>query len=223
VEGVGVVVDVHKKKVQYFLNRIREVCRNLGFSLAHEDFHGAFIIEDYDEQNIKWLFSASDQTTPDESEEAQFLQSLRDRVEESLQDEEDDDPESLKSFWLHLNQLFEDTLNIIEELQFSMIYNPEWDNEPCPKWECEECGAKGDDRETLEHKEDCKIRYLIEKLRIVRGYRPEDCKEHVYGNRIQVPLKTKDFKEGVIHWEEKCKRCGHILKYTEKYTKQRET
>lgn len=45
-------------KVEEFLKEIDELCRKYGLSIAHEDGHGAFIIESYDEFNIKWLREA---------------------------------------------------------------------------------------------------------------------------------------------------------------------
>ena len=38
-----------------FLNEITKIYKKYNLSLSHEDCHGAFIIEDYDEYNIKWL------------------------------------------------------------------------------------------------------------------------------------------------------------------------
>lgn len=42
-----------------FLEDIDEVCKKHNLSISHEDGHGSFIIEEYDEWNIKWLFNAS--------------------------------------------------------------------------------------------------------------------------------------------------------------------
>lgn len=47
-----------KKKVEEFLQEIEEVCRKHNMSISHEDGHGAFIIERFDEFNIKWLKEA---------------------------------------------------------------------------------------------------------------------------------------------------------------------
>lgn len=38
-----------------FLNEITKIYKKYNLSLSHEDCHGAFIIEKYDETNIKWL------------------------------------------------------------------------------------------------------------------------------------------------------------------------
>lgn len=38
-----------------FLNEITKIYQKYNLSLSHEDEHGAFIIENYDEKNIKWL------------------------------------------------------------------------------------------------------------------------------------------------------------------------
>lgn len=56
----------HKKidmppKMQAFLNDIVEVYKKHGLSLSHEDYHGAFCVECFDEDNVKWLFDAHKQ------------------------------------------------------------------------------------------------------------------------------------------------------------------
>ena len=38
-----------------FLNEITEIYKKYNLSISHEDCQGAFIIEKYDEYNIKWL------------------------------------------------------------------------------------------------------------------------------------------------------------------------
>ena len=38
-----------------FINDIIEVMKKHNLSISHEDSHGAFIIEKYDDYNIKWL------------------------------------------------------------------------------------------------------------------------------------------------------------------------
>lgn len=38
-----------------FLNEIDNICKKYNFSISHEDSHGGFIIEKYDNYNIKWL------------------------------------------------------------------------------------------------------------------------------------------------------------------------
>lgn len=50
------------KKVREFIDKIIELCKTYNVSLAHEDKHGAFIIEKYFEENIEWLKNAFDQT-----------------------------------------------------------------------------------------------------------------------------------------------------------------
>ena len=47
------------KKVKQFLEDIKQVCKNHNLSISHEDGHGGFIIEQYDEDNIDWLSNAS--------------------------------------------------------------------------------------------------------------------------------------------------------------------
>lgn len=46
-------------KVEAFLDEYEAVCRKHGFSLSHEDGHGAFIIEPYNDDSIKWVRGAS--------------------------------------------------------------------------------------------------------------------------------------------------------------------
>lgn len=54
--------DINKKQdiktpesVINFLNEIDNICKKYNFSISHEDSHGGFIIEKYEDYNIKWL------------------------------------------------------------------------------------------------------------------------------------------------------------------------
>lgn len=46
------------KEMEAFLNDIVEVYERHGLSLSHEDCHGAFIVEDYNERNVRWIRNA---------------------------------------------------------------------------------------------------------------------------------------------------------------------
>ncbi len=46
------------EQVDHFLQEIASVCQKHRFSISHEDDHGAFVIEAYDETNIDWLRGA---------------------------------------------------------------------------------------------------------------------------------------------------------------------
>ncbi len=48
--------------VENFLKEIIEVCKKYKFSISHEDGHGAFIIENQDEENFRWFMDAQDGT-----------------------------------------------------------------------------------------------------------------------------------------------------------------
>ena len=43
------------EEVIKFLNEIDNICKKYNLSISHEDSHGAFILEKYDDYNIKWL------------------------------------------------------------------------------------------------------------------------------------------------------------------------
>ena len=45
-------------EVAEFLKEILEVCKKHGFSLAHEDTQGAFIVENYKDEDSTWLMYA---------------------------------------------------------------------------------------------------------------------------------------------------------------------
>ena len=45
-------------RMRKFLEDINLVCMKHNLSISHEDWHGAFIIEDYCDSNIDWLFNA---------------------------------------------------------------------------------------------------------------------------------------------------------------------
>lgn len=44
--------------VDAFLEEIISIYKKHGFSLGHEDSHGAFIVEEYSKENIQWLLNA---------------------------------------------------------------------------------------------------------------------------------------------------------------------
>ena len=50
-------------KIDAFIAEIIEVSKKHGLSISHEDAHGAFEIENYDEENSKWLLYANDRTS----------------------------------------------------------------------------------------------------------------------------------------------------------------
>ena len=47
------------ESMKKFLEDIDAVCKKHGLSISHQDTHGSFLIEKYDEYNIEWLFNAS--------------------------------------------------------------------------------------------------------------------------------------------------------------------
>ena len=51
--------DLNKsEEMKEFIDDIIKVMKKHNLSISHEDSHGAFIIEKYDECNIKWLKDA---------------------------------------------------------------------------------------------------------------------------------------------------------------------
>lgn len=38
-----------------FFKKLEELCRKFNVSISHEDGHGAFILEDFDEFNMNWI------------------------------------------------------------------------------------------------------------------------------------------------------------------------
>jgi len=53
--------EIDTPKVDEFLKDIEEVCQRHSMTISHEDGHGAFIIEPFNEDNIKWLHDAHEQ------------------------------------------------------------------------------------------------------------------------------------------------------------------
>ena len=51
-----------KRKTRKFVNAIIKLCEEHGMSISHQDFHGAFVIENYDKCNITWFKDAKDET-----------------------------------------------------------------------------------------------------------------------------------------------------------------
>ena len=58
VNGDYVEMDM-PERMRNFLEDIKKVCEKHNLSISHEDGHGAFIVEDYNDRNIEWLFNAA--------------------------------------------------------------------------------------------------------------------------------------------------------------------
>ena len=52
--------DERKKVIATFLDEFESLCKKHDVSIGHEDCHGAFIIEKYDDWNIEWLRQAEE-------------------------------------------------------------------------------------------------------------------------------------------------------------------
>ncbi len=50
--------EIPQKQID-FLNDIKIICEKYNLSISHEDVHGGFIIEQFNQENINWLFDAS--------------------------------------------------------------------------------------------------------------------------------------------------------------------
>ena len=50
----------NKERIKNFMRDYEELCIRHGMSLSHEDCQGAFIIDEYDEDNVEWVKSALD-------------------------------------------------------------------------------------------------------------------------------------------------------------------
>ena len=48
----------NKERIKNFMRDYEELCIKHGMSLSHEDCQGAFIIDEYDEDNVAWVKSA---------------------------------------------------------------------------------------------------------------------------------------------------------------------
>ena len=69
-------IKTHKENLKVFLNEIVQISKKHGFSLSHEDGHGAFIIERYNERYTEWLMAAFDANDLD-TERRDFLKRQR--------------------------------------------------------------------------------------------------------------------------------------------------
>ena len=50
----------NKERIKKFMKEYEELCIKYGISLSHEDCQGAFIIDEYDKDNVEWVKSALD-------------------------------------------------------------------------------------------------------------------------------------------------------------------
>ena len=51
---------MNNNNINNFLKEYEELCKKYNITLAHEDCHGGFILEEYDENNIEWVKNAID-------------------------------------------------------------------------------------------------------------------------------------------------------------------
>lgn len=42
-----------------FYDEVENICKKYDLSISHEDIHGSFRIDEYDEENINWLREAN--------------------------------------------------------------------------------------------------------------------------------------------------------------------
>lgn len=45
-------------RMKKFIEDIDFVCKKHGLSISHEDYYGAFVIDEYKDSNIAWLYNA---------------------------------------------------------------------------------------------------------------------------------------------------------------------
>jgi len=57
---------VENRAIDAFIEELLAVCRKHGLCIAHEDSHGAFIIENLKETRVNWLRAAHDETVAQE-------------------------------------------------------------------------------------------------------------------------------------------------------------
>jgi hypothetical protein len=54
--------EVENPKIDAFIEEVIAVCKKHKLSISHEDGHGAFQIDDFDERDAEWLREAHDIT-----------------------------------------------------------------------------------------------------------------------------------------------------------------
>lgn len=47
------------ENIKQFLNELDELCQKHDISISHEDKHGGFIFQKYNQENIEWIKEAS--------------------------------------------------------------------------------------------------------------------------------------------------------------------
>lgn len=56
-------VNIRKKKLGTFKHELIALYRKHGVSIGHEDNHGAFIIRDFCESDVRWIENATNDAT----------------------------------------------------------------------------------------------------------------------------------------------------------------
>ena len=65
------------KRIDEFLEEIEKVCREYGYSISHEDGHGSFEIEPFDEGLMEWLYEAGLRFPEDNEEAKEWVEKLK--------------------------------------------------------------------------------------------------------------------------------------------------
>ena len=58
----GKLATERAQKIAAFKQEVLDVCKKGGFSISHEDAHGAFLVEEWDQHKALWFQQAVDQT-----------------------------------------------------------------------------------------------------------------------------------------------------------------
>ena len=90
-----------KQNIEGFLKDYDSICKKYNVSLAHEDCYGAFIIQEYDEENIEWVEGALIQSELDEQE------AKRDRERK----------ERFENYYNEMKELVNSGINIVETVK----------------------------------------------------------------------------------------------------------
>ena len=48
---------MNEEKEKIFILEVLRLCKKHGFSISHEDGHGAFMLDTFNEYNVKWLLA----------------------------------------------------------------------------------------------------------------------------------------------------------------------
>ena len=93
------------ERILNFLKDYEELCKKYDISFAHEDYHGAFILEEYSENNVEWAkyalnkVSESSERRKEKEENQKIYDVITEELKQCLDNNENLTFKSIDEVW----------------------------------------------------------------------------------------------------------------------------